>query len=258
MDALTERLAHLLLKILSEGMIVTRIAIIGDVHGCITELTEMLELLKAERLDGIYHLGDLVDRGPDSGAVVSLVRRQNISGIMGNHESKLLDLIQKGSPSSIKDEDKRRSAESVSGDPENLNYLRSLPRIHFIAGVIEKPIVLVHAGLWPRIPLWKQPFAVMMAQLIDPNKPGSVAWLSDKEAKARGFVPWWEVWDGEETAVFGHTVFQEPQILGRAIGIDTGCVFGGSLTALILPDMRFVQVKAKREYASRENLFRDY
>lgn len=230
-----------------------RIAIMGDVHGCIQELTELLDLLKPEKLEAIYHLGDLVDRGPNSGAVVSLMRNHGIFGVMGNHESKLLDLVDRKPISSIEFEDKRRSAESVSEDPQNWQYLRSLPRLHFIDDVLENPLVLVHAGLWPRIPLYKQPFAVMMAQRIDPDKPGTVGWLSDAKAEAQGMVPWWEVWDGPETIVFGHTVFERPQIFDRTIGIDTGCVFGGYLTALILPDMRFVQVKAKKRYATRDD-----
>lgn len=234
-----------------------RIAIIGDIHGCIDELTELLDRLRAEQLDAIYHLGDLVDRGPDSGAVVSLMRRQGIAGVMGNHESKLLDLLKKSKPKDIKSEDKRRSAESLSANPGSMEYVAALPRIHLIDDVLPVPVALVHAGFWPRLPLWKQPFAVMMAQRIDPDKPGSAAWLSDEKAKAEGLVPWWDVWDGEETVVFGHTVFQEPQVFGQTIGIDTGCVFGGALTALILPDMTFIQVRAKRQYSFRENFFRD-
>lgn len=234
-----------------------KIAIIGDVHGCITELTELVAQLRDERIDTIYHLGDLVDRGSDSGAVVELIMRQQISGILGNHESKLLELLKKSSPSEIKSEDKRRSAESLAQVPGALEYLGQLPRIHVIDGVCSEPVVLVHGGLWPGLPLWKQPFSVLMAQLIDPAQPGPVAWLTDEKARGQGLVPWWDVWDGPETVVFGHTVFREPQMIGRTIGIDTGCVFGGALTALILPDRRFVQVAAKVRYAERENLFRD-
>lgn len=233
-----------------------KIAIIGDVHGCIDELRELLTLLEHEQLDATWHLGDLVDRGPDSGAVVALLRQHGITGVMGNHEARLLDLQKRTSSSDISDE-KRRSIASLSQDPENWNYLRQLPRIHIIDGVIKRPIALVHGGLWPGLPLWKQPFSVMMAQLIDPVKPGSVAWLTDEKAKAQGLVPWWDLWDGDELVVFGHTVFRQPQVFGNTIGIDTGCVFGGALSALILPDFRIVQVQARRVYAHRDNLFRD-
>jgi predicted phosphodiesterase len=229
-----------------------RIAIIGDIHGCIDELKELLELIDNEGVPTIYHLGDLVDRGPDSGAVVSLLRRRGIFGVMGNHESKLLALLQRGPASQIRDEDKRRSALSISADSANLEYLKSLPRLHYIGEVLERPVVLVHAGLWPGLPLYRQPFSVMMAQLIKADTPGEVAWLTDENARKKGLLPWWELWDGEEIAVFGHTVFHEPQLMNRTIGLDTGCVFGGRLTALILPDFRFLSVKAKARYAERE------
>lgn len=230
-----------------------RIAIIGDIHGCIDELQDLLDLLSAERLDAIYHLGDLVDRGPDSGAVVSLLRNRGIFGVMGNHEAKLLELLRKYRAPALQNEDRRRSAMAVSADPQNIPYLAALPRLHVIDDVLDQPLILVHGGLWPVIPLWQQPVAVMMAQLIDPAKPGAVAWLRDAKAQHQGLVPWWEVWDGAETVVYGHTVWPEPHEHRQTFGIDTGCVYGGHLTALVLPDRRFVKVRARAVYVEKEN-----
>lgn len=231
-----------------------RIGVIGDIHGCITELKDLLHALSTFALDSIFHVGDLIDRGPDSGAVVSLLLDAGIQGVMGNHESKILDLLKKSSPQDIKDDDKRRSALSLTKVPDTITYIRNLPRIHVVDGVFPEPIALVHGGLWPKIPLWKQPSSVTMAQLIDPNKPGSVAWTSHEKARSAGFVPWWDVWDGPETVVFGHTVFSKPQIYRRTIALDTGCVFGGHLTAIILPEMAFVQIPAKEPYCERRKL----
>lgn len=229
-----------------------KIAIIGDIHGCLDELRTLLNLIDQTGVTQIFHLGDLVDRGPDAGGVVSLLRQRGIMGVRGNHESKLLDLRRRQvSPHTIH-LDQLRRARSLDQDPANWDYLESLPRLHVLDHFLPGPLVLVHGGLWPRLPLWKQPFAVMMAQLIDPEKPGAVAWSNDALARAHGYMPWWEVWDGEETVVFGHTVFPEVHEYGTTIGLDTGCVFGGKLSAIIMPDRIFVQVKAAWPYAVRD------
>lgn len=71
----------------------SRIAIIGDIHGCVDELIALHEKLRAENITEIYHLGDLVDRGPDSVGVVRYCRENGFRGVMGNHESSLLNVI---------------------------------------------------------------------------------------------------------------------------------------------------------------------
>lgn len=232
-----------------------RVAIIGDVHGCIGELKQLLELISKQYVDAVYHLGDLVDRGPDSGAVVSLLRRQGIKGVMGNHEYNLLSLRKK--PWNRLSTEAQTTLASMSVDPSNWKYLADLPKIQLLDDVLNQPVVLVHGGLWPGVPLWKQPSAVLYAQLINPLRPGDAAWFNDAGAKARGLVPWQQQWDGQELVVYGHTVYREPTRIGRTLGIDTGCVYGGSLTALILPDFNFVTVRAARPYVTRANLYRE-
>lgn len=235
---------------------VKRIAIIGDVHGCIEELSELLDCLEQDHITQIFHLGDLVDRGPDSGAVVSQLRERGVFGVMGNHEAKILDQLKKLKTNRLS-EDAARTIASLSTHPKNAEYLAALPRLHVVDHILDRPVVLVHGGLWPNLPLWKQPSAVLYAQLINPRKPGDVAWFNDAGALARGLVPWMHEWDGEELVVYGHSVYRAANQIGLTIGIDTGCVFGGSLTALILPDFQYISVPAKRQYVTRENLYRD-
>lgn len=228
-----------------------KIAIIGDVHGCFEELSELVSILRKEGVEDIFHLGDLIDRGPDSGAVVDFVIRNNISGVLGNHESSILNSKYVDS-SKIRNTEKKRSKEALDKVAVAWDYLFSLPKLHVIDGLLDYPVVLVHGGLWPVVPLYRQPKSVLFAQLIDKNRPGKTAWTTDEESIAKGFVPWWEAYDGEEYVFFGHTVFEKPFIKNRIVGLDTGCVFGGHLTAVILPDMKFVQVKAKKTYSIRK------
>ena len=234
-----------------------RFAVIGDVHGCSEELATLLDLLTKEGVNSIFHVGDLVDRGPDSLGVVRLCRERSLRGVMGNHEWALLrklDLLRAG---------KRLDSllegtltQLLATDSASEMYLRELPLLH-----VDDPAetVLVHGGLWPGLALWQQPLAVLFAQLIHPERPGDIRWwktdqdgVSEEDNYGRGYRRWWEVADEPYHVIYGHTVHAEPFVYARTIGIDTGCVFGGALTAVILPEMRFVQVPAKRVYAARD------
>lgn len=232
-----------------------RIAIIGDVHGCLEELKELIGQLRAEGITEIYHLGDLVDRGPDSAAVVKYCREHQILGVMGNHESSLLRFIDRRAknPDLSAGEDRDSFVDKLSS--EDINYLHKLPKLHVID---EMNLVLVHAGLFPGRSLWQQDLSVLFMQVINPTRPGDIRWRNKagqytlESSRAEGYSPWQELYDGAEEVVYGHTVFAKPFVKGLTTGIDTGCVFGGSLTALILPERRFSSVKAKRQYSERE------
>jgi hypothetical protein len=74
--------------------------------------------------------------------------------------------------------------------------------------------------------------------------------LPDGTATAKHFSnwPWARLWDGPESVVFGHDADRGLQLYERATGIDTGCVYGGRLTAYLLPEQKLVSVGAKRQY----------
>ncbi len=231
-------------------------AVIGDVHGCIDEFSTMLDRLDQEGVREIFHLGDLVDRGPDSLGVVKLCRERGLRGVMGNHEWALLRKLDSLKAGRNKDSSfDSELALQLSYDAASEAYLRSLPKLHVDDGF---ETLLVHGGLWPNLPLWKQPIAVMFAQLIHPNRPGDVRWwkidqkgISEEENYQLGYRRWWEVTDEPYHVIYGHTVHDEPFVYGRTIGVDTGCVFGRALTAVIMPEKRFIKVAAKRTYVEK-------
>jgi diadenosine tetraphosphatase ApaH/serine/threonine PP2A family protein phosphatase len=101
--------------------------------------------------------------------------------------------------------------------------------------------VVVHAGIRPGWPLEKQTLEdlTQLRVLNDANTEGGVA------------TPWYERYRGDKTVIFGHTVFATPLLNKNAIGIDTGCVYGGSLTAVVLPERRLVSMPAVKAYADR-------
>lgn len=231
-----------------------RIAVLGDVHGCLDEFQRLLDNLAHESLDEIWHVGDLLDRGPDSGAVVQLCVERRIRGVMGNHESTVLKrrarILAGIKHKSVTEKD--RTIASIRA--EDWSYLENLPRFQVFDDL---NTVVVHGGLLPRVPLHEQPFSVCFMQMIKPwAKDGVTRWwgddkihgCSEQENRAKGWVRWYEINDYPGLVVYGHSVFQKPHLFNNTAGIDTGCVFGGELTALIIPDMKFVSVPAKRVY----------
>lgn len=171
---------------------------------------------------------------------------------MGNHESVLIERYEKG-PRKNPNEDHERSFHSIRSNLD-WEYLRNLPHLHVDDDL---RAVYVHAGLWPRLNLFSQPPAVCCTvQMVHPlEKVGNTKWFgvdrngeSEDALRTKGWVRWYEVCDHPYTVVYGHSVFGEPEIHANTIGIDTGCVYGGYLTAVILPERKFVQVKAKKEY----------
>jgi len=235
---------------------------VGDCHGCIEELKRLYGMLSWISLDGIWSVGDLVDRGPDSGGVVDFCRTHGIHLVRGNHESTILSVMKTGGYT--KNPDRNRTIKSIAdvfAGPENWKYLSDSP---YLWAIDDLNVVVVHAGLWPGFPLYLQAnsHAVAIAQAINPEKLGDSVWyehMARENAKAgfQKYIPWQDLYDGPENVVYGHSVYDRPRITqgfgGWTIGIDTGVPFGGSLTAVILPDKAFIQVPAAKVYCTENS-----
>lgn len=216
---------------------------IGDVHGCADEFEELLNALELEPEDRVVQLGDLVNRGPDSHLVLELAREYKVEAILGNHELRLLRAQREGRKDLLKDYDHKTIKELTD---EDWDYLRALPK--FTHGAT-RDIVMVHGGFLPGQPWQTQDIdTITSIQVIDKN--GKAAKRSD----APDAQPWADFWGGKPFVIYGHT--PRPNILERpgSIGIDTGCVYGGHLTAYIIDDGSLVQVRAKKAYAHSKRL----
>jgi hypothetical protein len=216
-----------------------RLIAIGDIHGCHLEFAELLERLAPTKDDQLILVGDLVNRGPDSCKVIDLAKQQHAISLLGNHELRLLNYRKTRNPDYLRETD---------GDtfnklrPDDWTYLESMPLTHYVA---ELNTVFVHGGFLPNEPWQKQPASVVTRiQVIDSEgKPR-------KRADAPDAPAWADLWSGPPFVVYGHTPRSEIYKLKWSVGIDTACVMGGHLTAYILPEKRFVQVKARKRYFS--------
>jgi len=214
-----------------------RLIAIGDIHGCHEEFAELLRLLDLKPEDRLVLLGDLVNRGPDSSAVIALAREHRAISLLGNHELRLLKYRRTRDLKFTKEQD-LETFDRLR--PEDWTYLEKMPLTY------EEPelnLVCVHGGFLPGQPWRGQPAEVVTRiQVID--RAGEPR----KRADAPDAPSWADLWNGPPFVVYGHTPRPDIYKLKWSVGIDTACVMGGHLTAFILPEKRFVQVKARQRY----------
>lgn len=232
-----------------------RTVVVGDVHGCLEELEELLAAVRPRPGDRLVFLGDLLDRGPAPVEVLRRVRALDAECLLGNHEEKHLwyEIHE-----SRRRQDRRhvnpirmppeRVAEHMGLRPDELRWLSQLPRALDLGG----GWTAVHGGLLPGRPISAQPpgWMVRLRYLDAGGRPVSRARGERGDPSVRR---WAEVWTGPQSVVYGHhareqVVVDEPAPGVRCVGIDTGCVYGGHLTALVLPGAEVVQVRARSRH----------
>ncbi len=242
--------------------------IIGDVHGCATELEQLLERLGYGKIVlagdepgwsnvGYTHpegrkavfVGDLVDRGPRVLDTLSIARNMVKSGsalcVPGNHDVKLLKKLT------------GRDVQITHGLAESLAEIDALPaevREPFIKALVgfldslvshyvldDGKLVVAHAGMKAEMQ------GRGSARVRDFALYGETTGETDEFGLPVRYN-WAAEYRGTATVVYGHTPVPEPDWLNRTLNIDTGCVFGGKLTALRYPEREFVSVPAVKTY----------
>jgi hypothetical protein len=198
----------------------SRTVIVGDLHGCAGELERLLELVGFKaRSDRLVLVGDLVVRGPDPHGALALVKRLGARAVRGNHEDRLLSWRHRHEPLGP---DHARVAAALSDDE-----WRAIEALPLWLDLPEHGARIVHAGVVPGQDLAQtDPQALLKMRTLD----GRGRWSSDADA---GDL-WGMRYEGPPHVVFGHNARAEPQLHAWATGLDTGCVYGGRLTALVL------------------------
>jgi len=214
-----------------------RLIVVGDIHGCHQEFSDMIGRLTLEKADRLVLLGDLVNRGPNSAKVIDLALENRAISLLGNHERRLLKYRRTVDKSVLKDGDLDTVA--LLQD-EHWAYLETM------ALWLEEPelnTVLVHGGFLPSEP-WQKQTADIVTRIQVVDADGRPA----KRADAPDAPAWADLWVGPPFVVYGHTPRSEVYKRKWSLGIDTACVQGGYLTAYELTEKRFFQVKARQRY----------
>lgn len=193
-------------------------------HGCRAELEDLLSKVGFGTGDKLYLVGDLVARGPESAEVISLAMRLGAVSVRGNHEERILNWRssqQLGLATERLSEVHRRVVESLEDD--QWQYLERTPLWFDVA---EHDIRMVHAGVLPGLAIERQAKSTLL----------TIRSLSESgQAQERaGGTLWGSRYRGAPHLVFGHFARPEPQLHPDATGLDTSCVYGGELTAMVL------------------------
>lgn len=236
--------------------------IVGDVHGCDDELTALLALLGYAR-DGdgtwrhpagrrVLFLGDLVDRGPAVAAVLRDAMRMVAAGaalcVPGNHDDKLMRKLQ-GRNVTIA-HGLQASLDSIAREPrgfarEVARFLAALPSHLVLDG---GRLVAAHAGM--REDLQGRESRRVRDFALYGDTTGEVDELGLPVRR-----DWVVAYRGDAAVAYGHTPVARPTWVNATINLDTGCVFGGRLSALRYPEGDVVQVEAARRYAESARPF---
>jgi len=208
--------------------------VVGDVHGCVEELEELLGVVLRDGERTVVFAGDLTGKGPDSGAVIRRARELGALAVRGNHDEKLIrwwEAVLAGEEPPELGEEHAEAAEQL--DAEDWDYLCSLP--YYLR--LDEGALVVHGGFVPGVPLEEQEPEVMLT-IRSIRADGTPSKRVDGE-------PWASLWPGPELVVFGHDAVRGLQMYEHAVGLDTGCVYGGRLSGYLLPERRLVQVDAR-------------
>lgn len=194
------------------------IYVVGDVHGCRTTFERLLAELDVTDDELVVCVGDVVRKGPDSSGALDVVRqRENVLAVRGNNEQGLLD----GSKS------------DPALDETDLSFIETFPLAVSWDGAL-----VVHGGLDHRQPL---------------TEHGIEDLLTMRSLTGGGYERpyWFEKRTTGPTVFFGHTVLSEAFYTPYAVGLDTGCVYGGELTAYDWDTRKFVSVEPPETYKER-------
>ena len=248
--------------------------VIGDVHGCADELQALMTLLgyqarwhgdgESRRVEVVaphgrklVFVGDLVDRGPNTPDVIRIAQAVTQGGIgycvMGNHDQKLARALGDRNPPGRPGGKGRRaikiahglreSLDQIAAEPEGFRaeaqaYLRELRSHYWLDG---GRLAVAHAGI--KADMIGRGSGAVRAFTMYGETTGETDEFGLPER-----IDWARDYRGETAVVYGHVPVAQAQWVNETIDIDTGCVFGGALTALRWPERELVSVAAERTY----------
>jgi len=229
--------------------------VIGDVHGCLDELDELIRMVGyPEAGDRLTFVGDLVDRGPDSIGVIRRVQELDANCVMGNHDEWYVRYAryERAGGKNPMSKPPHKTALYALMSEGDIDYLSSLPLTYRL----DEKLIVVHAGLAPNVSIDDQDPRHLLRMRYLERATGKMAKLDDLMTPAT-HAYWTEVWTGPDNVVYGHHPSKSGTVETinggvRCWGIDTGCCFGNCLTAWIRRDdgrVEWTNVAAREQYA---------
>eukprot|EP00744_Colponema_vietnamica_P009117 GILI01012989.1.p1 GENE.GILI01012989.1~~GILI01012989.1.p1 ORF type:complete len:479 (+),score=122.09 GILI01012989.1:58-1437(+) len=241
-----------------------KVIIVGDVHGCVDEFNALVVKCDYDREAGdvLILVGDYVNKGYDSIGVVRRSIELGAYGVMGNHDFTLVQIAESLS-NGLQREVLQQQITGKLGKPDKvvelatamphecITYLRQLPHIIRIP---QHNAIVVHAGINVTLPLEAQEvFDVMHIRTLLEGRDGIVRGSYGSKGQL-----WAELYEGPEQIIFGHDAKTGLRQYKHAIGIDSGCVYGKSLTAVVFSPNKpgkgqLVQVPSQFNASAEQN-----
>jgi predicted phosphodiesterase len=243
------------MNVLELNQVADRYIFVGDIHGCYNELVRLLDIVKPTDNDLVFSTGDFIDKGPYPGECIDYWKTKGYYAVLGNHDDRYLRWLN-GETVNYSD-GFQSTINKLSIDIKYGNYLRELP---IIIKINKLKCVLVHAALNVNT---NQDFSNTSYTCNDRDIFLRGRYIRHMDGKEL-YIPlgkeekqdrlWNELWKGDYSVIFGHTPFayRESSYSKNTFGIDTGCVYGGYLTALIYSIEKgwyLISVKAQQQYS---------
>jgi len=212
-----------------------KLIIYGDIHGCYNNFTSLRKKINPKKNDIEVCVGDIITKGRDSIKVLKYLQEHDIKSVLGNHEDKLVRYLEheyneKKNPI-ILDNDEKSIIENL--DSEDIEYLKNMPLfLRF------KDITILHGGIQNHQNLnnltKKEKSKLLRMRYLD-SEDNFITYGKENEDS----IFWADVYDGDQGfIVYGHQWFKEVKQSEFALGIDTGCVYGNRLSAVVFKNTR--------------------
>jgi serine/threonine protein phosphatase 1 len=197
------------------------IYVVGDVHGCAREFLELIKTIELQDSELLVCVGDLIRKGPDSAGAVNIVRnRSNVRAVLGNGEFDYL----------------RGDKKAPGLEDCHREFIETWPLIVGWAGSL-----VVHGGFDPN-------------KSIEEHTASDIVNMRAPKQDNNYETPFWfDEYNEDLRVFFGHTATNQPIHLPNAVALDTGCVYGGELTAFDTKNERLISVSARETYEPRKD-----
>ncbi|CAC9600901.1 hypothetical protein [uncultured Gammaproteobacteria bacterium] len=211
----------------------SRLIIYGDIHGCYDELVQLRQKINPAKEDVEVCVGDVITRGKNSIKTLRYLQVNNIKSVLGNHEDKIVRYLQhqeniKKNPI-VLDEDEQDIVLNLSA--LDIDYLKNMPLFMQFG-----EITILHGGLQNHQNLNKisKKLKTQILRLRFLDQAHNFVTFGREDDKS---IFWADIYNGNHGfVVYGHQKFNEVKITQYALGVDTGCVYGGKLSAAIFQD----------------------